>query len=163
MALDAQNNLYVAFVTPQPDIARVFKFAPGSTQGTDLNLQVPPNRTLLGMSLGKHGQLYIASPNEPGIYEFHLPKTALYRTIGSSTLTAPSAVALNAFKSHLWATDLCCGGMWHVFGFKVPGGLATDELDIRPEALGLSGIAAYPPPSQSTVPTQIGRRGRGTI
>jgi hypothetical protein len=106
------------------------------------------------MSLGKHGQLYIASPNEPGICEFHLSKTALYRTIGSSTLTARSAVALNAFKSHLWATDLCCGGMWHVFGFKVPGGLATGELNIRPEALGLSGIAAYPPPSQSTVPIQ---------
>jgi hypothetical protein len=70
------------------------------------------------------------------MYEFHLPKTALYRTIGSSTLTAPSAVALNAFKSHLWATDLCCGGMRHVFGFKVPGEFATDELNIRPEALG---------------------------
>jgi hypothetical protein len=147
MALDASNNLYVA-LNPNGNIqGRVFKFAPGSTQGTDLGLQIPTSRTLYGLALGQKGHLFIASPNEPGIFEFRLPSTALYRTIGSGTLTSPEALTTNKSASRLWASDLCCGGMWHVFGFSARKGTLADELSL-PDPLGISGIASYPPPNQ---------------
>lgn len=147
MALDASNNLYVAFNPLGNNEARVFRFAPGSTQGTDLGLQIPPNHTVYGLALGQKGHLFIASPNQPGIYEFRLPATTLYRTIGASTLATPEALGLNKAASRLWATDWCCGGMWHVFGFTATKGALADELSI-PDPLGISGIAAYPPPNQ---------------
>jgi len=147
MALDANNNLYVAFTPTDSVESRVFKFAPGSTQGTDLGLQIPTSRVVYGLALGQKGHLFIVSPNEPGIYEFRLPSTALYRTIGSGTLTSPEALTMNKGASRLWASDLCCGGMWHVFGFSSAKGTPVDELSM-PDPLGISGIVAYPPANQ---------------
>lgn len=138
MAVDIRDNLYVAWAN------RVLRFAPGSTQGTDLNLENPENAEFAALTLGKNHHLYVSVPYVQVVYEFALPATKIYQTIGSGTLQGPWQMGLNTLTSRLWVGDVS-GGMWKIYGFATRRGNLVDTLNIQPEAVGIGGIAAYPP------------------
>jgi hypothetical protein len=140
MAVDAKDNLYVAWGYT------VFRFAPGSSQGTNLFLENPsPPGQFSALTLGYNHHLYVAVPLKQAIYEYVLPGTQIYQTIGNGTLQGPYAMGMNARASRLWVGDRYGGGMWAAYGFDSHDGILMDTLNIQPEALGIGGIAAYPP------------------
>jgi DNA-binding beta-propeller fold protein YncE len=150
MALDAANNLYVAYNINF--VGHVFEVPSGSSKGTDLNLDNEEKVAYYGLAIDKKGKfLYVSSPNTDSasqqatsILEFRLPDKQIYRSIGSTTEGTFTYIALNASQTRFWVINNCCGGMFAVDGFSAPAGVLEDTLDIEPEALSLSGIAADP-------------------
>jgi hypothetical protein len=151
MALDAANDLYVAYDIVPPDVGHVFEVPPGSSKGTDLNLDNPNNVIYSGLAIDKEGKsLYVSSPDTgspsqqtASILEFRLPNKAIYRSIGTTTSGEFTYIALNTSQTRLWSIKSCCAGMFALDEFSAPGGILKDTLSI-PDVLALSGIAATP-------------------
>jgi hypothetical protein len=140
MALDANNNLYVAWTREYyPDNSFVYKFTPGSSTGTNLNLTIPLS-PLGGIAIDKKDLLYVADPDVPAVLEYRLPATTILRSIGAP-LGGPGGITLNAAQTRVWVTDYCCGGILNVYGFTAPGAKHYNKLSL-PSVLSLGGIAA---------------------
>ncbi|MEO7203329.1 MAG: hypothetical protein ABI431_10300 [Candidatus Tumulicola sp.] len=63
-ALDASNSLYVSWFSLNDYSIRIFRYAPGSTQGSDLDLDLKPGSfPAYGLTFDKSGDLLLAYEN----------------------------------------------------------------------------------------------------
>jgi DNA-binding beta-propeller fold protein YncE len=141
LTLDAQNNLYVACANSNA----VFKFAPGSTQGTNLGLVI--NGEPHGMAVDKNGNLLVAvsaAPSSGSVVDVFAPgKTTPSAQIGG--VFQPFMIALDRSEHHLYVADYGSGNHdGGVFEFSYPSGTLISKY-VQGAASEAYGVAVNPP------------------
>lgn len=130
VALDASNNLYVAYnhkrgASFKPD-GRVLEFARGSTHGKNLGIQVGKAG---GVTIDRSGNLVLV---QDGNYWFFPPTIDIFAPGHTKAQKIPAPydspgydVALNAGNTEMWLTSDSLGA---VFGMSYPGGTVLDTI-----------------------------------
>jgi DNA-binding beta-propeller fold protein YncE len=143
VALDAQNNLYVACTTANT----IFEFAPGSTQGTNLGLLLGGEPH--GMAFDASGNLLVAVSKAPGsgsVVDVFPPGS----TTPSKQITGPFQPFMIDFdktRRHLYVADFGSGNHdGAVFEFAYPSGKLVTKYT-QGGASAAYGVAVNPPAS----------------
>jgi DNA-binding beta-propeller fold protein YncE len=141
VALDAQNDLYVACA----DSNAVFKFPPGSTQGTNLGLVL--NGEPHGMAFDSSGNLLVAvseAPNSGSVVDVFAPGTTTPSKQIAGTFQ-PFMIALDKNRRHLYVADFGSGNHdGAVFEFAYPSGKLVNKYT-QGGASAAYGVAVNPP------------------
>jgi sugar lactone lactonase YvrE len=124
---DANNNLYVAYTPEMSGWASVLKFAPGSSQGQDLNLQKTARAG--GLAIDHAGNVILVDSSYDVINIYAPGATTPTQTITAFML--PYAITLGKRQSHIYVADLTFssrGGVyrvaypsWNILGDIPPG------------------------------------------
>lgn len=140
LALDANNNLYVACTISNA----IYKFAPGSTQGTNLGLVLKGEPH--GMVFDNAGDLLVAdsvAPNQGSSVDVFPPGSSTpSKTIGGTF--QPFMIALDAGNHHLYVADFGSGNHdGAVYEFAYPSGRMLTAYR-KGAAQGAYGVATNP-------------------
>jgi DNA-binding beta-propeller fold protein YncE len=141
LTLDAQNNLYVACAITNA----VFKFAPGSTQGTSLGLSL--NGEPHGMAVDQHGNLLVAVSTAPvsGSAVDVFPPGKTHPSAQFTGVFQPFMIALDRDERHLYVADYGSGNHdGAVFEFAYPTGTLIGKYT-QGAASAAYGVAVNPP------------------
>lgn len=140
VALDAQNNLYVACTTANA----VFEFQPDSTQGTNLGLVLGGEPH--GMAIDRHGNLLVAvsaAPNSGSAVDIFAPGTT-EPAAQFGGVFQPFMIDLDKTEQHLYVADIGSGNHdGAVFEYAYPSGKLVGKYT-QGAASAAYGIALNP-------------------
>jgi sugar lactone lactonase YvrE len=137
VALDAHGNVYVSYNTGAhgEGPGAVNEYAPGSTNGTNLDL---PIGWAAGDVIDGSGDLLVCDQSNAAVYVFPPGSTSPSQTI-TQGLSDPVNVAFDASFKHLYVEDAVVDG---VLVYDYPSGTYLTTLNNG--ATGIDGIALYP-------------------
>jgi hypothetical protein len=103
LALDAQENLYAAYLGPYQDTL-VYKYGKGSESGVQLSLDFPQIRyESAGMTVDDAGNLLVANQSLPGVEVFRQGRGQASTVLAKSG--SPQFVQLNATEDDIFVSD----------------------------------------------------------
>jgi hypothetical protein len=135
LALDAGNNLYVAYndnyIAHGTLYGRVQKFKPGATTGTDLGIRV---QTVGGIAFDKLGNMILTDQVAPAVLVFPPGSSTPSKTVNLG-FSDPFGVAFNKAQTHLYLTD---GFGNAIYEIAYPQWTALNKISVTNQPWGVA-------------------------
>ncbi len=135
VAVDPKSNVYVTTYTASYKAGEIIKYAPGSSEGTNLGIVTEGPG---GITLDKAGDIVTADQRLPGVLVFPPGKTSPSQTFAQNTLD-PDPVRLNHSEKLAFVGD-SVGNAVYVYDY--PSGKMVDTITDGVD--GPNGIALDP-------------------